>query len=91
MADTKPPHCCQTTQQRGLQVLHHCRTEYYKIMYAAPAYYTKAPKLLLVVYYNIVSVLCYIRLVYNSDYLMVFRFAMWNVATEVGESSLTRS
>ncbi|EFX89799.1 hypothetical protein DAPPUDRAFT_232895 [Daphnia pulex] len=26
------------------------RTEYYKIMYAAPAYYTKAPNPLLVVY-----------------------------------------
>ncbi|EFX64631.1 hypothetical protein DAPPUDRAFT_266056 [Daphnia pulex] len=41
---------CHTSQQRGLQVLHHCGTEYYKTMYAATFYYTKAPNRLLVVY-----------------------------------------
>jgi hypothetical protein len=88
MADAKPLYRCHTTQQRGLQVPHHCRTEYYKIVYAAPAYYTKAPNPLLVVYWNIMSVLCFIRVVYNSDYLMVFCFPMWCVAAHVGESSL---
>ncbi len=57
MVDAKPLHRCHTTQQRGLQVLHHCRTEYYKIMYAVPAYYTKAPNPLLVVYWNMMSLL----------------------------------
>ncbi|EFX64790.1 hypothetical protein DAPPUDRAFT_117857 [Daphnia pulex] len=41
---------CHTSQQRGLQVLNHCGTEYYKTMYAATFYYTKAPNPLLVVY-----------------------------------------
>jgi hypothetical protein len=41
---------CHTSQQRGLQVLHHCGTEYYKTMYAATFYYTKAPNPLLIVY-----------------------------------------